>query len=514
MHSSPRIRTSIAAGVLALAVVAPTTAMAVPAAHQAPVAAKKATENYKGLPSGASKKKTLVIGLDGAAAAQISEENTPNLAGLVKGGMLAKSNLYANPMAPTVSGAGWSTIATGVWPDKHKVPDNSFSNPNYAQYPDYLTRLETARAQSSTLVVGTWSPIPQKVFGEKTDLRIAGGNDAGTTAKAVDYLRNGNPDSTFVHLDEIDGAGHSSGSSSAAYAKAHATADAQIGQILAALDERKTKKREDWLVVITADHGHTPGGGHGGSSTGERATFVIAQGKGIEAGSVRHDVKISDIAPTVLKHQGVRIEDEWALDGKAIGTLKADDFDSLRPHLKTGVDETRPGATTTGWTTTAPSGWSIDNSAMPSGGVTEWRGWSFATDEFWTNTDLNQGRETSVHNRNVFAVADSDEWDDKAHAAGQFDSTLVSPSYKVRGGKTATLGFASNYRIDGPQSGEVFISFDGGDPVLVKSYTQNFNGVEEIAVEVPKKAKRAKVSFRYTGTNSAFWTVDQVSLKK
>ena len=191
-------------------------------------------------------------------------------------------------------------------------------------------------------MVGTWSPIPQKVFGATADLRLAGGNDAGTTAKTVDYLKNGNPDSTFVHLDEIDGAGHSSGSSSAAYAKAHATADAQIGQILAAVNERKSKKREDWLVVITADHGHTPGGGHGGSSAGERATFVIAEGKGIEAGSARHDVKISDIAPTVLKHQGVRIEGEWQLDGQPIGSIKADDFDSLRPHLKTGVDETRP----------------------------------------------------------------------------------------------------------------------------------------------------------------------------
>ncbi len=85
-----------------------------------------------------------------------------------------------------------------------------------------------------------------------------------------------------------------------------------------------------------------------------------------------------------------------------------------------------------------------------------------------------------MHNRNVFAVADSDEWDDKAHDAGQFDSTLVSPSYKVRGGKTATLSFASNYRIDGPQSGEVFVSFDGGEPLLVKSYEKNFNGVETI----------------------------------
>ena len=57
-------------------------------------------------------------------------------------------------------------------------------------------------------------------------------------------------------------------------------------------------------------------------------------------------------------------------------------------------------------------------------------------------------------------------------------------------------------------------SFDGGEPVLLKSYDKNFNGVETISIDVPKKAKKAKVSFRYTGTNSAFWTVDQVSLKK
>lgn len=81
-------------------------------------------------------------------------------------------------MAPTVSGAGCSSIATGAWPDKHKVVDNNFTAPNYGQYPDYLSRLETAQSKASTLVVGTWSPIPQKVFGEKVALRIAGGNDA------------------------------------------------------------------------------------------------------------------------------------------------------------------------------------------------------------------------------------------------------------------------------------------------------------------------------------------------
>lgn len=48
----------------------------------------------------------------------------------------------------------------------------------------------------------------------------------------------------------------------------------------------------------------------------------------------------------------------------------------------------------------------------------------------------------------------------------------------------------------------------------MKSYDKNYNGVESIAIDVPKKAKKAQVSFRYTGTNSAFWSIDQVSLKK
>ena len=511
MDNARPFRTAMATAALTLAaaVVLP------PAATAAPTEAPDTTKaSYAGLPDGTQRKKTLVIGLDGAAIAKFAAAGIPNVQSLMDSGMTATSNLYANPMAPTVSGAGWSSIATGVWPDKHQVLDNNFTAPYYAQYPDYLSRLETAKSNASTLVVGTWSPIPQKVFGEKVDLRIAGGNDAGTTAKAVDYLANGNPDSTFVHLDEVDGAGHSYGTERPEYAAALRKVDGQVGEILDAVKNRPTYKSEDWLVVVTADHGHTPTGGHGGSTPAERQTFVIAQGKGIEPGSVRNDVKITDIAPTVLKHEGIATEPAWNLDGQAISGIEADGFDLLRSQLQTRVDETAPAADVKGWTTTPPEGWTIDNSAMPAGGVTEWRGWSFATDEFWTNTDRNQGRETSVRNRNVFAVADSDEWDDKPHAAGQFDSTLISPEFKVKGGKPATLGFASNYRIDGPQSGEVFISFDGGAPQLVKQYTANFNGFEQLAIDVPKGAKTAKTSFRYTGTNSAFWTVDQVTLNR
>lgn len=488
-------------------------AMAAPLAPGTPAEPLTAADTapYAGLPAGSKSQKTLVIGIDGASIATFAQAGVPNLQQLMGGGMTATSNLYANPMAPTVSGPGWSSIATGVWPDKHNVVDNNFTAPNYSQYPDYLTRLETASPEASTLVVGTWSPVPQKIFGNKVDLRLAGGNDAGTTAKAVDYLSHGNPDSTFVHLDEVDGAGHSGGTNSEGYLAATRRADSQVGEILQAVRQRPSYSTEEWLIVITADHGHTPTGGHGGNTPGERQTFVIAQGAGIKKGTVRNDVKIADIAPSVLKHSGVQTDAAWNLDGTPFSQVAADAFDSLRDTLRTRVDEASLAADLKGWTNATPEGWSIDNSAMPAGGVTEWSGWSFATDDFWTNTDRGQGRETSVRNRNVFAVADSDEWDDKAHAPGQFDSTLVSPEYKVNG-KTAVLSFASNYRVDGPQTGDVLVSFDGGAPQLVRSYRSNANGFERIELQVPSGARSARVHFKYTGTNSAFWTVDQVGI--
>ncbi|WP_371098379.1 alkaline phosphatase family protein [Streptomyces sanglieri] len=506
MSLSRSARTVLAATTVAAVALPLVTTAAHAQGSKAPAAAP-----YAGLPSGTKQAKTLVIGVDGATFDAFSRADVPNLRQLMAKGLTARSNLYADPMAPTVSGAGWSSIATGVWPDKHNVKDNNFTAPNYGQYPDYATRLETADPATSTLVVGTWSPIPQIVFGAKTDLRIAGGNDEGTTAKAADLLAHGNPDSTFVHLDEVDGAGHSSGSAGDAYLKALNTADGQIGRLLDAVTSRPTYAKEDWLVVVTADHGHTPTGGHGGNTPLERGTFVIAQGKGIRPGSVRDDVRITDIAPTVLRHESVATDPAWNLDGTSLAELKPDAFDSLPPSLRTPVDETGLPADAKGWTSAAPEGWSIDNSKMPAGGVTEWRGWSFATDEFWTNAERGQGRETNVRARDVFAVADSDEWDDKAHGAGQFDSTLVSPAYKLNGAAKATVSYATNYRVDGPQTGDVYVSYDGGAPQPVKSYRADSNTVERLELAVPRGAGTARLSFRYTGTNSAFWTVDQVA---
>lgn len=453
--------------------------------------------------------KSVIIGIDGCVFARTRDGHTPNMDRLIASGMLALSNLGAQPLASTVSGPGWSSIATGTWADKHGVTDNTFAGSAYDAYPDYLTRLGTALPTSSTLVVASWDPVAVDIFGPGVSERIGSPNDAATVASVVDRLATGNPDAIMVHLDEPDLAGHRYGAASEEYLAAIEQIDAQVGQLVTAVEMRTTYAEEDWLIVLTTDHGHTPAGGHGGNTIGERGVFVIASGGRVPAGSQRHDVKLVDIAPTVLQHHGAPVQSDWELDGAPLDSLVTDDFDQLRAALLPAVDETVP-VGVLGWTRDAPAGWMVDNSNMPAGGTTEWRGWAFTTDEFWTNVALGQGRETSVRNRNVFAVADSDEWDDAPHDAGSFDSTLYTPAYQLNGAGAATLSFATHYQEDPTQTASVFASFDGGEPLEVMSYATSLNRTEHIQVLTPPDATTVRFGFRYVGSNGSFWTIDQV----
>ncbi|MFK0168530.1 alkaline phosphatase family protein [Streptomyces sp. NPDC090306] len=460
--------------------------------------------------------KVLVIGLDGTLLSRVKDADAPHLDALMAAGLTAPSSIYANPFAPTLSGPGWSTIITGVWPDKHNVMDNNFTGQRFAQYPDFLTRIETAKPSLSTYAVSSWAPLTDTVFSSKVDTRVSTPSaeyDTGTTSRAVARLRDANPDAVFVQLDNVDHAGHSYGAASQQYLDAVHGADAQVGQMVAAVKARATYAAESWLIMITADHGHTDAGGHGGSSWPERQTFMIATGPTLAAGSVRHDVKMPDVAASALAHLGVAIDPAWGLDGRPVQQPAPDDFDTLRPQLSTRVDETGIGATVVGFTHTPPSGWSVDNSAMGTGGVTEWRGWTFTTDEFWTKAQVDQNRESNVRARDVFAVADGDEWEDRTFS-GTFDSTLVSPAYPVTGGAAATLTYTTYYRQESPQKGEVLVSYDGAAPVSVRTYTADTSSrVETVTLQVPAGAKTARVRFRYTGGNNWYWVIDGVSVK-
>ncbi|WP_153814227.1 alkaline phosphatase family protein [Streptomyces sp. SUK 48] len=261
--------------------------------------------------------KVLVIGLDGALLGRIREADAPHLAALTAAGLTAPSLI--EPGAPTLSGPGWATILTGVRPAKHRVRDNSFAGHAFARYPDFLTRLASAGPDLKTCAITSWAPLAEKVFSARVGTRIATPDaeyDAGTTDRVTAELRDGDPDALFVQLDGVDDAGHRHGAASPRYLEAIHGADARVGRMVAAVEARPAD--EDWLVLVTADHGHTDAGGHGGPSLPERRTFLIAVGGGLAPGSVRADIRMPDVAATALTHLGLALDPAWDLDGRPL----------------------------------------------------------------------------------------------------------------------------------------------------------------------------------------------------
>lgn len=463
-------------------------------------------------------KKVLVVGMDGLNWAKVVEANAPTLDGLAASGTLGQSLLYCGTVAASSSGPGWSTIATGVWPDKHGVKDNSFSGKQYGTYPDFLTRLEQVNPALSTLSILDWKPLhDQGTFGSGIDTRISYngdsngyvGEDVKVTNSAVSRLRDTAVDAAFVYLGNTDVVAHASGTGSA-YINAIQTQDQQLSQMLAAVQARPSYANEDWLIVVTTDHGHSnPGGGHGGCGINdERRTWILARGASYGAGLKPIDTRLVDVAPSVFAHLGVTVNPSWNLDGKPVNVRSADPFDGLT--LQNRVHETGIPASVLGWTPNGPSGWSVDRSAMPIGGVTEWRGWSFTNDEFWTRTQSGQNRENALRTRGIYAVADSDEFADRS-GGSSYDSTLVSPAFPVGAG-AFTIRYNTHYLQEGSQTGDVLVSFNGGADVLVKRYSADARArVEALAVTAPAGTTSVRVKFRYyNASNNWYWVIDDL----
>ncbi|TDD56342.1 nucleotide pyrophosphatase [Kribbella antibiotica] len=466
----------------------------------------------------ARSQKVLVIGIDGAMLSKIQAFNTPAMKELIRTGSAAKTSLYAAPFAPTVSGPGWATNATGVWPDKHQVKSNNWgTGSKLTQYPDFLTRLERARPELSTYAIADWTPLTtnsagQAIFSDEIQKKVTYDGDAlGYTAadakiatEAAAYLKDTGPDASFVYFGDVDIAGHSCGAAGACYRTATEQTDKHIATLLSAVRARPTYANEDWTILVTADHGHTESGGHGGSSVAERSSFIIRNGPGTTPGTPAVAPKNVDIAAIVLGRFGVSAPE---IDGQA--NPAADPFDSLVGSLQSRVDETGVPADVKGWTHSTPAGWAIDNAGLGTGGVREWQGWSFTTDDFWTRAAPDQSREGNVRARGVFAVADSDEWSDKSRS-GLFNSKLVSPSYDVTGATTAAISFSSHYLKSGNETATVLVSFDNAAAKPILTYTADAIAKQErLTVPVPAGARNLKVTWSLAnGDNDWYWAID------
>jgi hypothetical protein len=339
---------------LPAAVAALMLAVAAPAFAQAPLSG----------PDGTSLNKVLVIGTDGTRwdllDAAMKDGRAPNLERVRRDGFGRPSLLDYGPNTLTLSEVGWSSIASGVWDDKHGIDGSKLNmDPGQATkngYLDFLTRIERARSRLSTFLASDWDNIGLPlnggpIFGSAMDANFAARvpeetldawdqGDVEVTDAASRYLRRGNPDAGFVYLGVVDESAHLAGSATPAYTDAIGRTDARVGRLLRAIRSRPSYRFESWTVIVVTDHGERPLSepsilAHYGKTKLELTSFLIGSGPGL--GRNVSKPKVVDIQPTVLHQLGLRVSPGWKLDGRSLSKARPPSSASakLRRHRLT-----------------------------------------------------------------------------------------------------------------------------------------------------------------------------------
>jgi predicted AlkP superfamily pyrophosphatase or phosphodiesterase len=278
-------------------------------------------------------RRVLVIGIDGVRPDALAAARTRNLDRLIRAGAFADTTQILGTRyskSNTISGPGWSSILTGVWADKHGVHDNEFEGKNYKQFPHFFRRLKDQFPEARTASFVDWSPIDEHIV-SAADLKknYPSANvgeyiehDAEIARDASRHLRDGDPHATMVYFGSVDETGHKVGfhPSVKPYVAAIEVIDGHVGQLLKAIEGRPSYKQENWLILVSTDHGGR-GTGHGdGHKVPEiRTVFLIVSGTAAEQGKIQKQTYLVDLPVTALVHLGVKIDPAWKLDGQPVG---------------------------------------------------------------------------------------------------------------------------------------------------------------------------------------------------
>ncbi|MBX7164953.1 MAG: alkaline phosphatase family protein [Pirellulales bacterium] len=277
-------------------------------------------------------RKVLFIGIDGCRFDALQAADAPNLDRLIAEGAVDPDCQILGERYQkndTISGPGWSSILCGVWADKHGVHDNSFNGRNYDAFPHFFTRLKEVRPEAFTASVATWVPIQDFIVRDaniglkftppENDYVIA---DKDAAAAACKILTENDPTVLFYYIGQVDETGHKKGFHPTVkeYTDAIHQADIHVGEVLAALHARPKFAEEQWLILVTSDHGGK-GLGHGGGHNDPeiRNSFLIIHGAAAKPGRIEGETYLVDAPVTALGYLGVEAKPEWQLDGRVVG---------------------------------------------------------------------------------------------------------------------------------------------------------------------------------------------------
>jgi hypothetical protein len=258
----------------------------------------------------------VVFGVDGMSPDGVRKANTPNMHRLMQEGAYT---LHARSILPTSSSPNWAAMISGAGPERTGVTSNSWERNDdgiapvvigdEGIFPTIFSVVRHGKPNAEIGVIHDWDGFARLV--EKTMVNYISHQDGpyATVTEAAKYINAKKPDFLFLHLDNVDDAGHGSGHGSPEYYKAVGLADSLLGVVIDAY--KKAGLYENTVFIVSADHGGV-GHGHGGETMAEMEIPFIIAGSGIKRGyEIKGPVYQYDNAATVAYVWKLNTPNAW-----------------------------------------------------------------------------------------------------------------------------------------------------------------------------------------------------------
>jgi len=292
--------------------------------------------------------KAIFIIVDGIPADVLEATDTPNLDDIAGGHGYTRSwvggEIGGPSESPTDSAVSYMSLITGTWSNKHNVYDNDVEKPDY-RYWDIFRMAKNHDSSLQTAIFSTWLDNRTKLVGDglpeaggrKLDYHFDGFEldterfphdtaytyirdiDELVSKEAARYVETMGPDLSWVYLEFTDDVGHTFGDSPQ-MKEALKIMDGNLGLIWDAVRKRQASHNEDWLVIVTTDHGREAETGkeHGGQSERERTTWIVTNSGNLNDRFAKMP-PVVDILPSIATHLGLEIPSPVSaqLDGQS-----------------------------------------------------------------------------------------------------------------------------------------------------------------------------------------------------
>ena len=243
----------------------------------------------------------------------------------------------------TISAPGYMSLLTGTWGHKHNVFDNDVNEPNY-HYKNLFRLLRENQPEKKIGIFSSWIDNRLKLIGEglseagkiQFDYKSDGYEldlvkyphdpekfhmhqiDERVTNDTCRTIEQFSPDLSWLYLEYTDDMGHRYGDS-AQFNRSIVFFDQQVERVRKAIDYRQKTFEEEWLLIVTTDHGRDAitGQDHGEHSERERTTWIVTNYPAMNDYFYRYQPGIVDIFPTITRFLRLNtpLETENELDG-------------------------------------------------------------------------------------------------------------------------------------------------------------------------------------------------------